>query len=70
MKSLKVVFQRQLQESRVRRVVLKKLFACHLSALWTNSLVRRIRPRRMIQQVEGVRAELQKLLAEGSEVFE
>lgn len=58
-RALERIFQGQLQKARIRRVVLEKLAAGDLPTLRPDALVGGIAPRRMDQQIEGVRTELQ-----------
>ena len=67
---LEGVFQRELQEAGIGGVVLKKLRSRDLAALRSDTLVGRIAPRGLIEQIKGIRAELQILFAEGDEVLE
>lgn len=67
---LEGVLQRELQEAGIGGVVLEELCSRDLAALWADALVGRIAPRGLVQQVEGIRAELQILFTEGDEVFE
>jgi len=67
---LEGILQRKLQESSVRGVVLEELRSSDLSAVRVVVLGGRVAERRVVQEVERIRAELQILLTERGEVFE
>src|ERR1700751_3923593 len=67
---LKRIFQRQLEEPRIRSIVLKEFRTANISAIGVVVLNRGIPEGRMIEHVKGIGAELQILLAPRGEVLE